>query len=61
VAATVSEDDMNRARRLYLSAYHPDTGQLQNIIGRMSFQLYGGTILCGAMLVFYKFVTHIFI
>ncbi|XP_041368385.1 sideroflexin-2-like [Gigantopelta aegis] len=45
---------VRRAQQLYLSAFHPDTGELQNVIGRMSFQVPGGMILIGAMITFYK-------
>ena len=49
---TVSQ--LHHAQRLYLSAFHPDTGDLQNVIGRMSFYVPGGMILIGAMVTFYK-------
>ncbi|XP_056011402.1 sideroflexin-2-like isoform X2 [Ostrea edulis] len=45
---------LRRAQQLYLSAFHPDTGELQNVIGRMSFQVPGGMILIGAMITFYR-------
>ncbi|KAK7477891.1 hypothetical protein BaRGS_00030887 [Batillaria attramentaria] len=45
---------VRRAQQLYLSAFHPDSGELQNVIGRMSFQVPGGMILIGAMITFYK-------
>ena len=41
---------------MYLSAFHPDTGELQNVIGRMSFQVPGGMVLIGAMITFYRSV-----
>ena len=43
-----------RASTLYQSAFHPDTGELQNFVGRMSFQVPGGMLLTGAMMAFYK-------
>ena len=43
------------ARQLYESAFHPDSGELQNFIGRMSFQVPGGMLITGCMLQFYKF------
>ncbi|XP_069171707.1 sideroflexin-2 isoform X2 [Procambarus clarkii] len=48
------EEKIWYAKRLYESAFHPDTGEKQNVIGRMSFQVPGGMILSGAMLTFYK-------
>ncbi|KAH3779366.1 sideroflexin-2-like [Dreissena polymorpha] len=43
-----------RAQQLYLSAFHPDTGDLQNVIGRMSFYVPGGMVLISGMVAFYK-------
>ena len=44
------------AKKLYESAFHPDTGELQNVFGRMSFQVPGGMAVTGAMLQFYKYL-----
>ncbi|KAK7084179.1 Sideroflexin-2 [Halocaridina rubra] len=49
-----SEEEVWQAKRIYESAFHPDSGEKQNVIGRMSFQVPGGMILTGAMLTFYK-------
>ncbi|KAK6196191.1 hypothetical protein SNE40_001462 [Patella caerulea] len=49
-----TEDKIRRAQQLYLSAFHPDSGELQNVIGRMSFQVPGGMVLIGAMITFYR-------
>ncbi|XP_046330906.2 sideroflexin-2-like [Haliotis rufescens] len=49
-----SPTSVRQAQQLYLSAFHPDSGDLQNVIGRMSFQVPGGMILIGAMITFYK-------
>lgn len=32
-------DDVKYAMKLYSSAFHPDSGELQNFAGRMSFQV----------------------
>ncbi|KAK3087195.1 hypothetical protein FSP39_002976, partial [Pinctada imbricata] len=49
-----TQKQIYNAKQLCLSAFHPDTGDLQNVIGRMSFQVPGGMILIGAMVTFYK-------
>jgi len=51
-----TKEQVTKAMQLYKSAFHPDTGELQNIFGRMSFQLPGGMLITGAMLQFYKTV-----
>lgn len=48
------EESIWYAKRAYESAFHPDTGEKQNVIGRMCFQVPGGMILTGAMMTFYK-------
>jgi len=47
-------DDVYRAKHIYESAFHPDSGEKQNVFGRMSFQVPGGMLITGAMLQFYK-------
>lgn len=48
------EEKIWQAKCIYESAFHPDTGEKQNFIGRMSFQVPGGMLLTGAMMAFYK-------
>lgn len=50
----VSLEEIYRAKKLYESAFHPDSGELQNIFGRMSFQMPGGMAITGAMLQWYR-------
>ena len=42
------------AKVLYDSAYHPDTGEEMNMIGRMSFQVPGGVCIIGILMTFYQ-------
>ncbi|KAL0879932.1 hypothetical protein ABMA27_002450 [Loxostege sticticalis] len=52
-------DQVVRAKQLYESAFHPDSGELQNVFGRMSFQMPGGCLITGAMLQWYKTATAV--
>jgi len=49
-----TSDQIWRAKHIYESAFHPDTGEKQNVFGRMSFQVPGGMIITGAMMQWYK-------
>ena len=51
---TVHHSDLHWARTLYASAFHPDTKEMNPIVGRMSFQIPGNTIVTALMLTFYR-------
>lgn len=57
--AGTTKEEIIYAKKLHESAYHPDTGDIQNVFGRMSFQVPGGMAVTGAMLQFYKTTTAV--
>lgn len=56
----ITKDDIKYAKTLYASAFHPDTKEVNPIVGRMSFQIPGNTIVTAMMLTFYKTPLQLF-
>lgn len=55
--ADITRNQIIYAKKLYSSAFHPDSGDLQNVFGRMSFQVPAGMFLTGGW--YFESIHHV--